>query len=351
MIFNLKSGIAFKRWLKTGIIAGLFIILLFTFIGWQLVRPASRGESYKQVTILSGTSVNEISEQLKLEGLIHSKFWFESWVWLTNKEARIVSGYYSLPANVNIINLTRLLSRSNQASNEVKIRIIEGWTINQMADYLESIHLITSEDFIDVVSDDYSIKQITQQVTSDLFESLPATATLQGYLFPDTYQVYLNAKASDIAVRMVNNLDIKLSKDWRENIKSRGLTIHEAITLASIVEKEVPGSEDRKIVADIFLKRLESNIGLQADSTINYITGKNDPAAKAIDLTLDSLYNTYKYRGLPPGPISNPGLTALEAVASPIPNDYWYFLTTPDGKVIYSKTYSEHLIAKNKYLR
>ena len=135
----------------------------------------------------------------------------------------------------------------------------------------------------------------------------------------------------------------------RADIKAQGKTINEIITMASIIEKEVPHAEDMKKIAGIFYQRLNIGMAMQSDATINFITGKGTTRPSAEDLQVASPYNTYKYRDLPPGPISNPGLAAIEAAIYPEKNDFLYFLTTPEGQVIYSRTYAEHLAAKYKY--
>ncbi|MCH8049733.1 endolytic transglycosylase MltG [Patescibacteria group bacterium] len=137
----------------------------------------------------------------------------------------------------------------------------------------------------------------------------------------------------------------------KEIVAPEELTMHEVITLASIVEREVRSAEDMANVADVFLKRLDIGMALQADSTVNYVTGKDTPAISLDDREIESPYNTYKYPGLPPGPISNPGVAALQAVVNPSSNPYLYFLTTPEGEVIYAQTHEGHVENKAQYLR
>ncbi|OGY89834.1 MAG: hypothetical protein A2927_01170 [Candidatus Komeilibacteria bacterium RIFCSPLOWO2_01_FULL_45_10] len=149
---------------------------------------------------------------------------------------------------------------------------------------------------------------------------------------------------------MLDNFGAKLTQEMRVDIKNAGKSIFEVITLASIIEKEVRTEQDMKMVADIFNKRLEQGIALQSDATVNYVTGKGLVQPTAADIAVDNLYNTYKYRGLPPGPIANPGLKAIKAAIYPTPNQYYYFLTTAEGEVIYSQTYQEHLKNKSVYL-
>ncbi|MFA7663080.1 MAG: endolytic transglycosylase MltG, partial [Patescibacteria group bacterium] len=172
-----------------------------------------------------------------------------------------------------------------------------------------------------------------------------------GYIFPDTYHITTTATAEEIMDKALSNFGNKLTPELRAEIKAQGKTIYEIITLASIVENEVAKAEDMKIVAGIFWNRLDIGMGLQSDATINYITSGKTTRPTADDLKIDSPYNTYKYRGLPPGPIANPGIASIEAVINPTKTDYLYFLTTPDKQTIFSKTFEEHVAAKNKYLK
>lgn len=146
-------------------------------------------------------------------------------------------------------------------------------------------------------------------------------------------------------------MEKKYTPEMRDKTKELGFSIHEILTLSSIIEKEVSSDEDRAIVSGIFHKRLKVGMGLQSDATVNYATGKGETRPSYDDISVDSPYNTYKYRGLPPGPISNPSLSAIRAALAPKESPYLYFLTTEEGKVIYSRTYEEHIIAKRKYLK
>ena len=150
---------------------------------------------------------------------------------------------------------------------------------------------------------------------------------------------------------MLDNFSQKLEGNLTSKILAQKKSIFEIITLASIIEKEVRNPEDMKMVADIFYKRLNKGMALQSDATVNYITGKGLLQPTLADTQIDNRYNTYKYPGLSLGPISNPGLSAIIAAIEPNSNPYYYFLTTKDGAVIYSKTYEEHLRNKAKYLK
>jgi UPF0755 protein len=148
---------------------------------------------------------------------------------------------------------------------------------------------------------------------------------------------------------MLSNFSKKLNTGLREQIISQKKTVFEIITMASVIEKEVRTMDDKKIVSGIFWKRLETDMALQSCATVNYITGKNDPGVSLKDLEIDSPYNTYKYRGLPKGPISNPGLDSILSAIYPDQSKYWYYLSTSTGKIIFSKTFAEHRAAQAKY--
>ena len=180
----------------------------------------------------------------------------------------------------------------------------------------------------------------------------PGSASLEGYLFPDTYRVFKGATAEEIIVKMLINFEVKLTSELRTKIASRGATIFETITMASILEREIRHGEDLPVAADVFYKRLESGRKLESDATLNYVlpVGERKSSLTAADLNNPSLYNTYRYGGLPPGPISNPGIKAIEAAITPTVNDYWFFLTTPAGDTVFSKTGEEHLQNRRRYL-
>jgi len=249
---------------------------------------------------------------------------------------------------------------------EETIQILEGWTMRDIGQYLETRGLYKNEDFLDITGFpqiDYRDNQ-TKPALNDFstqfsfLEDKPKYYGLEGYLFPDTYRIYASSTVPEVIEKMLANFDKKLTAQMRADIKAQGKTIYEIITLASLVEKEAPidyqTSDDRdaRIIAGIFLNRLHIGQGLQSDATLSYIYGDNKPAHTGAELENSSPYNTYKYRGLPPGPICNPGILAIKAAIYPIVTEYNYFLT-PKGKdtVVYARTYQEHLQNKYKYLK
>jgi len=233
---------------------------------------------------------------------------------------------------------------------EKTIKILEGWTNQEIGQYLEQAGLGTSEEF----------SQTARRAPKEFsfLQDKPPTADLEGYLFPDTYRVYATSTLNEVLVKLLDNFDQKLSPALRLEIKAQGKTIYEIITMASIIEKEAPfdyqTNDDRaaRLISGIFWGRLKIGQALQSDATLSYIFNDKNPQHRGSELEVDSPYNTYKYRGLPPGPICNPSLWAIKAAIYPLASNYNYFLTTLDGsQVIYAKTYDEHRQNKYKYLK
>ncbi len=254
----------------------------------------------------------------------------------------------------------RIEEAANQKAVQVSWRAIEGWTIADIAGDLEKRGLVTEKDF------NQGLKSVlfSYDFLGELKDLTFKPSSLEGYLFPDTYFVAAKPTAKSVIQKMLDNLGGKITEQMRADIKKQNRSIFEVLTLASIVEKEVGRNtattsaadqqvlqEERETVAGIFMNRLKIGMALQSDATIGYITKKNDPQASSADLLIDSPYNTYKYRGLPPGPISNPSLSAIKAAIYYKATDYLYFLTKKDGTAVYAKTLEEHNANKRKYLK
>ncbi|MFA5127264.1 MAG: endolytic transglycosylase MltG [Patescibacteria group bacterium] len=322
-----------------------FIVLLGIILigGFAYGLFSGNDKAAQNLVISSGQGVNQVSADLKAVGLIKSKLVFETWLWLLHSENRVVAGAYNLPADISIYRLVNLIT-SLPVNQQQSILLPEGLDRQMIADILDKKGL-SGDDFLSVTK-----KIADWQLAYDFLADAPKNATLEGYIFPDTYFVDNYTTIIDFIDKTLNNFDKKLTAGLRQEIKNQRKTIFAVVTLASIIEREVPNDQDKKMIADIFLKRLKIGMALQSDATINFITGKGLVQPTAKDLAVDSPYNTYKNPGLPPGPISNPGIKSIEAVLYPTDNPYYYFLTTKEGKVIYSKTYQEHLKNKAKYL-
>ena len=336
------------------------VFLAVGFLSYQngINKPAGAEGEEIPFKITAGESVKQITDNLAVSELIGSKLIFEIYVWQTGQQANFQAGEYMLNPNYSIKEIVNILVAGKVLSDERDIKIIEGWRIDEIGAYLEDNNIVQAQVFTTLANKEIGNWKSARPAGGleisdfDFLEDAPDTASLEGYLFPDTYKIFKDADAGMIIVKMLDNFNNKLTPELREELAAHGRSIHEIITLASIVEREVSASEDRKIVAGIFEKRLAAGMPLQADSTVNYITGKKTPAITLADRDIDSPYNTYKYPGLPPGPICNPGLDAIIAAVNPQTSNYLYFLNRQDtGKTIFSKTYEEHLRNKAKFLK
>lgn len=321
----------------------IFFLLICLFYIYQQVQPAA--EEFKEVsfTIKQGEGVKEISQNLKKKGLIKNSLFFSIASYLTGQWNNFQQGEYKLSPNMNFSLIIQTLLQGPKAKEET-ITILEGWTNVQIAEYLENKNICQKEDFLN------SLEEIDQSNYSFLKDK-PKEIGLQGYLFPDTYQVYAKSPAHLIIEKMLSNFQNKLDQEKIAAIEKQGKTIFETITLASLIEKEASDKEDKKIVSGIFQKRLEINMPLESCASINYILASPKPRLSKEDLEIDSPYNTYLYPGLPPSPINNPGLDSIEAAIWPEETDYLYFLAGPEGKNVYAKTFEEHQQNRLKYLK
>ena len=248
---------------------------------------------------------------------------------------------------------------------EINITIIPGWNLRQIATDWQKKGLIKNEDELykrvgkpayDYIANGQKapILSFTDNLGKDFFPLLSTKqkgVSYEGYFFPDTYRVYKDAKFEEILDKIFSNLENKITVEMRVEINRQKKNLFDILTMASLVEREANTLQDMQMVADIFWRREKQDWALQSCATVNYVTGKNDPAVSAEDQQVDSLYNTYKYPGLPLGPIGNPGLDAIKAVIYPKANNYWYFMTGKDGKMYYATTLEEHNNNVWKYLR
>ncbi|MBI4123215.1 MAG: endolytic transglycosylase MltG [Parcubacteria group bacterium] len=292
----------------------LFIVLVAAviFAAYQLLFPLNLGSAETVFRIERGQGDWEIAQLLEREQFIRSAIFFEAYTFLRGAAGKLQAGDYVISPAFSTMHISNKLASGDVLRK--RITIIEGWTVKDIAIYLEQQDVIPAKDIL---------------VFNDR----------EGYLFPDTYEIPPGITAGEVVSMMAATFSKKV-----------GDVPKDVVIIASILEREVRGLEDRRIVSGILQKRLRVGMALQVDATVNYITGKRDSQVSRADAAIDSPYNTYKYRGLPPGPISNPGLESIEAVLNPEESPYWYYLSTPEGKTIFSKTSEEHAEAKAQYL-
>ena len=341
----------------TLIIVGI-LILVGVWIGQGIYLPYKlHSEEQIVFNIEKGQGLREIAFNLEKQGLIRSRLPFELYALLQNSVRNLQAGKYNLTASMNT---PQILSKLTQGDTiKEKITIIEGWNLRDIAWYFEDKGMFQAEELFEVAgfpAIDYSKTFDLPQPRdfSDEFEFLkgkPKKVGLEGYLFPDTYEIVPELEIGEIVRKMLQNFDEKITPEIREEVASQGKTLFEVIIIASILEKEVKTYEDRQITAGILWKRLRFGWPLQVDATLTYLTGKGSLNLTKEDLKIDSAYNTYKYYALPLGPICNPGLESIRAAIYYKENPYWFYLTTPEGETIFSETLEEHNIARFNYLK
>lgn len=238
---------------------------------------------------------------------------------------------------------------------EINITIIPGWNLRQVADYLVNQGIASSTSDVYKVTGKPAVDYRTTGVTLPKIDDLkiladkPELVSYEGYLAPETYRVFKDASLLDVLKKLTAQRDKQIDELLWQDIKKSGHSFYEILTMASMLEEEVQKPDDKAKVADILWRRYDKNWALQVDSSVHYALDKRgDVFTKKVERDFDSPWNTYKYPGLPLGPIANPGLDSIKAALYPEKNRYWYFLTVKDGTVYYAVTLAEHNLNKRK---
>ena len=318
------------------------LIMSFGIVLSQFYLPLSSNRQEKIFTIKEGERVSDIASDLEKSGIIKNRYFFILYLVLNREIRNLKAGSYQLSSSMSIKQIAKKLVSGEM--REIKITIIEGWTLGDIAKYLEELGICQKEKFLELAF----VREFSKEF--DFLNDAPPDATLEGYLFPDTYFVEPGSE-KNIIRKMLSNFGRKLTPELRQGIKMRRKTIFEIVTMASLLEKEVKTKEDKRLVSGILWKRLREGIPLQVDATITYITKRKTAKISREDTKIDSPYNTYKFSGLPKGPICNPGLDSIIAAVYPKNSQYFYYLSNSEGKTIFSKTLREHNLNKAKYLR
>jgi UPF0755 protein len=284
----------------------------------------------QRFTIQSGEGVVSIAERLDKAGIIDGSLTFIAYAVKTGLYKQFQVGEYSLSGQLPVPDIVDRFVAGKVVPAGVRVTFPEGWTMQEMAERLTTNGL-AGADFLAIAARPFPKWQERYPFLADL----PAGASLEGYLFPDTYIFPAQATGELIVNELLKNFGEKAEPIITAGLAARGLSFHEAITLASIIEEEGRTEADRKNISDVFRKRLAVGQALQSDATINYIhgTAKDQPTFE--DLKSTSPYNTYVYAGLPPGPIGNPSLMSINAALYPTSNPYFYFLIDPETRITY----------------
>lgn len=315
-------------------VTGVFLLFLealaFIFIGGT---PQVQSSDPVSIEIPSGASVTEIGRILHEANIVAHPRAFEFAVRLLGADHRLQAGQVRMPPGLSIVEIIDCLTHFRAEGVRVVVR--EGLTAAQLAGLLQSAAGIDSSNFLKAVYD------------TAFAESLGfAGVSLEGYLFPDTYMLYQGMSPRRVAMRIALNFQHKVPDSIFSEGTRWNLDQHQIVTLASILQWEVLRREEWKLVSSVYHNRLRKKMLLQADPTVNYIMGQGPSRLKLRHLKIDSPYNTYLYKGLPPGPINNPGLRAIRAALQPARTDFLFFVASGGGYHTFSRTAEEHFEAK-----
>lgn len=334
----------FKKILVVGL-AIFPIILIAGFFWWKTVTSApSNNPQEARVVIVKGASAERIANALEEAGVVKSAFAFKLYLQLKGMTTSIPTGEFEIPQNLSVAQVvTKLL----EGPTEVWVTIPEGLRYEQYPDFFINALNLSGTEAIE-------FRQAF----------LTAAQAYEGRLFPDTYLVPKDITPVAAVNILTSTFETVFKPEWKAELSRIGLDQDQVVILASLIERETINNEERPVVAGIMFNRLREGWPLQIDATIQYIMANAscDPMDTTsctwwsknitkLDLEIDSLYNTYLYPGLPPGPIANPGRSSLEAVIFPEQTDYWFYLHDESGQIHYAKTLQEHNQNIQQYLR
>lgn len=339
-----------KKWVRIllRVILVLFILLIVGIIALSFLFSAPQSKSEViEFTIEEGQTVYQVGDKLKQEGIIRSEFAYKVYVKLNNVNS-YKAGVYKLDKSYPLKDIVSLLTGDYYKEEGTSITFKEGKNIRQIAKDISDNTNISEGDFLSVMEDDNYINELINKywfLTDDI-KNDDIYYPLEGYLFPETYNFNKNVTAKEIIETMLDQEDEVLSK-YKSKIDSSSYSVHEIVTLASLVEQEGIYDDDRKMIAGVFYNRLNAGMSLGSDVT-TYYAAKVDLGERDLTSSEINTYNPYNTRGpgmngkLPVGPISNFSETSLSAVLSPTDSDYYYFVADKSGKTHFTRTYEEH---------
>ena len=360
-----KRMLRLWRSLRPAVVLGVSLVLVFfiaragvNYVLSHYIEPVDHNDATPiEVTIPASSSASSIARILygacgyDKEGLISSTAVFKVYVDFVGKANSLQAGTYILSKNMSVKQIVEELCEGNPPKATVKFTIPEGYTITSIAKVLMEKGLITSESQL------YDMAKTGEAFTNFAFindaattpNAVSRTYLLEGYLFPDTYEVYADASVETILIKMLNRFNDVFTDEYRARAQELGMTLDQVVTLASLIEREAQAPDDFAKVSAVFHNRLNSDMPLQSCASLSYVLGMTKYTFTDAERASESLYNTYKYNGLPVGPVSNPGKAAIEAALYPneqfVSEGYLYFCNQNPAEtheLIFAKTYEEH---------
>jgi len=338
-----KNKVVIFHKYKYIIVFFLLSISLIVFRFWlRFDLPMAKTGQEIVFSVAKGQGLFVISQNLEQQGLVKHGLYFEAAVLLKGGSRKLQAGDYKLSQAMSPLKIADKIIKGEVATETIVIP--EGWNIKEIDSYLKSKKVAGADEFLEIVGQDFSGQFW-------FLADKPKSASLEGYLFPDSYEIKIGDDSRVLVEKMLANFSRKITPEMQNEIKKQNKTLFKIITMASLLEKEAKTIEDKKVISGILWKRLKIGMRLQVDATVVYALGDKPRRLTYDDLKIDSPYNTYKYAGLPPGPIANPGLESIIATIYPIESDYWYYLSTPEGEILFSRTLEEHNAKKAQYLK
>ncbi|SES63789.1 endolytic transglycosylase MltG [Anaerobranca gottschalkii] len=342
MTLNLEKSKVF-RLLAIAASVLLVLIIILSIALYILTLPPGKGENNVEIVIPIGTSPAAIAEILEDHGVIKNSLLYRLYLRRYNYSSRLQAGIYQLNDGLSYRELTEILLEGKLKKPTVRFTIPEGLKIQQIATRLENQGLINKDEFLDLIQNGEFDYWFIQGIPDNV------DYRLEGYLFPDTYEVFEDSSEWEIINIMLRNFERNFPEEYRKRAEELGMSVHQVVTLASIVEREAMVDKERPIIAGVFHNRLKINMALQSCATVFYFT-EREPVLIS-DTKIVNPYNTYVFPGLPPGPIGAPGRNAIHSTLFYEETDYLYFVTKKDGsgEHYFARTYEEHLanIAKS----
>ena len=305
--------------------------------GWWLVRAAPGVQAGPRIVLIPPRlGLSGVAHRLEETGVIRNRFGFMASAAALGSARSLKAGEYEISRGANALAIIRQLESGKVVQHPVVLR--EGSTLMDLARAIEAEQIATAQELLRAGRDPAFLRELS--IGGD---------SVEGYLFPDTYQLVRGMTAEDILERMVARMREQVSADTLEQARARDLTVHQLLTLASIIEREAVDRREMPLISAVFWNRLKRDIPLQADPTVQYAVGKQGQALTRADLQVDSPFNTYRRVGLPPGPIASPSRAAIDAAVRPAPVSYLYFVAMNERQHRFSTSLTEHNAAVAQY--
>ncbi len=326
-------------------IAGCLLLLAGCWAGWiWLISPPRRAHIPVRLTVPRNSGLLDIGDLLQRSGIVRSGWAFALYAATHRGHHALRAGRHTLAGDMTQAQVLAALQQEEPGVEGIRITVPEGFTLEQIADRLDTEGLVTKEEFLAAAHN----HALLADLSADF--SLPSD-TPEGYLYPDAYEFPPHTTAAQVLQEMLLNFGRRFARPYQRELATAPHTLHEIVTIASLIEREARVPGDRPRIAGVIENRLRRHMRLEIDATVLYALGHHKSRVTFKDLEVRSPYNTYRHKGLPPGPIANPGLASLLAALHPEANDYIFYVARPNGAHLFTRTPAEHEAAKREVRR